>query len=1042
MLVFAQTVTFIGSELSSDIQKDKFKYMHLLQCFSEAKHNHIPDKISSLYDKTIEFNDMSFSPHQFWSLLSFMYKSDMQTRYSTLNFDHCFLNNDQMNLLYQFMINNPEKTSTLEYVNLSLGYRIMSPWSVFCAVIKNSLVHDLTLCGGHSFNDGHAKDLATSLSKNSTLKSLTLICCNNGLCELQSIKNVLINTDTSLNELNLSLNSEDVGKLHRKVLFCNNSTMRHITFNILGNGKEIISCTDDSLDFSCKRLYNYQIIILAFGLEGRNNIKKLDISGCEVTIDGVEAIRNCLINNNTLQELNMSHCDISHESIAMIIDASRKLQILNVSNNYIGAEKAALQELRIGAMMVAKAISKNTSLQELDISRNNFKDDGSIAIVEQLKFNKTLQYLNMSANKITNIGTLYIAEALYVCTSLHTLNISKNRITYTGVISLLDYIEVNKTLKTLWITHNDITKTGILYIGNYVMGMSSPLVTHISWNEMVMFEKYFFVMVNYVTLNTGTSSENVIVAHDSCRLSSCSYDADYEPVFLSNCLKDNDSLQEFDLYRTICANCHEEVKKVIEALKVNRTLIKFNISRHDLFTDDIMALNDSLIHNNILQELSIAWTGITNYNLMMIMNALRLNATLVKLDVSWNKDLHYDSAASISSYLQSNVTLKELNLEATCITTHHIKEIMKALSVNTVLQKLVISRNPIYDAGATAISKCLQCNDSLKVLCMSNCTIGSAGALEIAEALKENVTLQKLDISFNEAMNDDSLIKFSTFLEDNHTLKKLNISMFQINSVSEGMLQAVIQNCVMLEQLDLSHHILNIKAVAALCESIKRKTTIKKLRASHCSITGNGIKNITEALITYSHSLRKLHISSNNLSDDGAKVIGEYLNKSSMLCELDLSYNEIRMQGGAKIAEGLKVNTVLKKLDISNNSISDDGAIAFGDCLRTNNTLVKLDLSFNHITVKSMTILAEAIQVNRGLHTLKLEINDISNEDTEMFSMTILHAMYMNKTIMKLNLPRFNKLNLHKEVDKINKQRDKDGIVRLFIANMYFLYKQ
>ena len=1033
---------FINSENLSDIQNNKRKYVHLLQFFSEAKSNQIPDKIFSLFDKRIEFYFMRFTPYQFWALLSFMYKSDMHTRYITLDFKLCFLDTDQMNLLYQFVINNPEKTSTLEYVNLSLGMRNVSPWNVFCAVIRNSLVHNLTLCGEHSFNDYHARDLVASLSSNTTLHSLTLIVSSRiELFELHSIKNVLVNANTSLKELNLSWGSADIEKLlHRKVIIKNNSIMDRITLNILDDGKKIISCADCTSDLSCKGLRGCPISILSFGLEGRNNIKRLDISWCDISSDGVEAIRNCLRNNNTLLELNMSYCHISNESIAKIIDASRKLQVLNVSNNYsnyVDAKNATQQEL----CMVAEAIGKNTSLQELNISHNNLQDDGSMLIAEQLKFNETLQCLNISANRITNIGAVHIAEALYVCTSLHELNISKNRITYEGVVVLLDYTEVNKTLKTLWITHNDITKTGISYIGSYILGMHSPLVIHISWNEVVVYHKQFHVAANYVSLNTGARSDNVITAHDSILITSCSDDADYEPIFLSNCLKDNDSLQEFDLSCTVVCNRDMELKRVIEVLKVNRTLVEFNLSNCHLSTKEIMALSDSLIHNNTLEKLSIAWTGITSYNFMMIINALRLNSTLVKLDVSWNKGLHYDNAASISSYLQNNVTLKKLNLESTCITAHHIKEIMKALSMNITLQKLVISCNPIYDAGAISISNCLQCNNSLKVLCMSNCTISSVGAIKIAEALKTNTALQKLDISFNEAMNDDSLVKFSTFLNDNHTLKKLNISMFQIYSVPEEVLQAVIQNCVMLEQLDLSHHTFNDKAVTAICGSIERKTTIKKLRISHCSISSSGIKNITEALISFSHSLRKLDISSNNLSNSGAEAIGEYLkNESSVLYELDLSYNEIGMVGGVKLAEGLKVNTVLRKLDISNNFLSDEGAIAFGDCLKTNFTLVKLDLSFNCITVKSMTIFAETIQVNKGLHTLKLASKDISNdsEDERIFCMTIMHAMYMNNTIMKLKLPGScmyseNWSNVLEEVDKVNEERHKDGIALVYI---------
>ena len=144
-----------------------------------------------------------------------------------------------------------------------------------------------------------------------------------------------------------------------------------------------------------------------------------------------------------------------------------------------------------------------------------------------------------------------------------------------------------------------------------------------------------------------------------------------------------------------------------------------------------------------------------------------------------------------------------------------------------------------------------------------------------------------------------------------------------------------------------------------------------------------------------------MDISSNYLLDNGAEAIADFISKNSTLCKLNLSCNKIGMVGSTKIAEALKVNKALKKLDISSNTVPNDGAIAFGDCLKTNNTLVKLDLSFNHITVKSMTAFADAIKINKGLRNLKLLI---INEDTLEFNMTVLSAMYINKTLMKRSL--------------------------------------
>ena len=1032
---------FINSEALSNIQENKIKCVHLLQCFLEAKSNQIPANISSLFDNKIKFYNMTIPPHTFCSLISFMYKTDKHTRYSTLEFDGCFLDNDQMTVLYEFVIKNPEKTSNLKYVNLDRNNT--SPWKVFCAVIRQSLVHNLTLSGGHSFNDDHARELKKSLSVNLTLNSLTLITSNEiKLSELQSIIEVLVNAKTSLKELNVPWKSTTIEKLKdMKSILC--IAAHHININILHD--QINSCNNHSLDLSHQYLTDYQVKFLAFGLEGKSNIKKLNISGNRVTDEGVESISDCLFNNDILVDLNMSGTGIFGVSIAKIINASKTLQVLNISYNYWNwfnislldplIVSALLQKVRYGYKLIAEAIGKNTTLQELDISHNEIGDDGIIAIGQQLQFNNTLRYLNVSANKITNVGAVCIAEALHVGTALHEVDISENRITYEGLVSFLEHIQMNTTLKTLLVTRNNITKTGFLRIENYVKKIRSSLVIHTSWNEVVISFKQIFLLINFVSFNTVTSFDNVSIPNVRVYM----HDLDYMVVLFSNCLKDNDTLQEFNLSRANVYVHTEEARRIVEVLKVNKTLIKFNISDHHLSDDAVMALSDSLMYNNTLQELCIACTGITKIHFIMIVNALRLNTTLVKLDVSCNLIMYHDNAIGLSSYLRNNVTLKELNLKSTFVTTHHMEELMKALSVNIGLQKLVISRNPICDGGAATISSCLQSNNSLKVLYISNCQINGIGAIEIAKGLKGNTALQKLDISLNKAMNDaDALVTFTTLLKDNCTLKKLNLTAF---GHSEGIQQAVIQNCMTRKQLNLSHHKLNLShhkinaEITALCDSMKRSATIKKLHISDCSITSSGIKIMREAL---EHSLKKLNISCNGLSHVETEVIDDYLrSKNSILCEINLSNNSVGKLGAEKIASTLKFNKTVTKLDISWNFISDEGVEAFGDCLKTNNTLLKLDLSFNHMTIKSKEKLATAIEANKGLRTLKLQSSDIYHENLLIFNMAILNAMHINKTIMKINLPdhglwREQRAKLYIEVEKINTQRVKDGTDKFY----------
>ena len=93
------------------------------------------------------------------------------------------------------------------------------------------------------------------------------------------------------------------------------------------------------------------------------------------------------------------------------------------------------------------------------------------------------------------------------------------------------------------------------------------------------------------------------------------------------------------------------------------------------------------------------------------------------------------------------------------------------------------------------------------------------------------------------------------------------------------------------------------------------------------------------------------------------------------------------------IGEAIKVNKTLKKLNITDNSISDDGAAAISDGLKYIISLQELNMSHNKITSEGAKMIAEAIKVNTTLHTLDLRLDDIDINDELSFNMTVLTAV-------------------------------------------------
>ena len=90
-------------------------------------------------------------------------------------------------------------------------------------------------------------------------------------------------------------------------------------------------------------------------------------------------------------------------------------------------------------------------------------------------------------------------------------------------------------------------------------------------------------------------------------------------------------------------------------------------------------------------------------------------------------------------------------------------------------------------------------------------------------------------------------------------------------------------------------------------------------------------------------------------------------------------------------------------MHISSNNICDDGVTSISECLAENNTIQELTLSWNSTITEVTTKIAEALAVNKSLHTLDLSSQHAN--DPVHFTMTLLAAMEHNHTLKRLVLP-------------------------------------
>jgi Ran GTPase-activating protein (RanGAP) involved in mRNA processing and transport len=178
---------------------------------------------------------------------------------------------------------------------------------------------------------------------------------------------------------------------------------------------------------------------------------------------------------------------------------------------------------------------------------------------------------------------------------------------------------------------------------------------------------------------------------------------------------------------------------------------------------------------------------------------------------------------SLAEMLRVNTTLKDLNLSHNYFYDDGVAALGEALRVNATLTRLVLSYNSAGDNGAASLAAALLVNTGLKDLQLRRASIGLAGATALAEALMVNRTLTSVDLGFNEDIRNAGAVKFAHMLEDNSTLRSLDLSACNIKDLGANAIGQALQDNTALTSLDLSYNKLTDECLALIAAAMTRE---------------------------------------------------------------------------------------------------------------------------------------------------------------------------------------------------------------------------
>ena len=236
------------------------------------------------------------------------------------------------------------------------------------------------------------------------------------------------------------------------------------------------------------------VTFLADALKTNTTLTTLILSKTNVKQKACVALSSMLAVNKTLTTLDVSCNNIGDRGVKALFKFIRKssLTTLSIANNIITSA---------GANVLAEALRDDTTLTSIDISNNNFDTKGIRALLDSgLQYNRGLRKLSISNNGISLTGAIVLANFMETNNTIEELDVSSNNFNSEVIIAFMRMLLINKTLTN--VNFNNIST----FNNDAVKSMSRMFESNTTLNTLTMINTYSYIE-NYWLLNTNWTTQ-------------------------------------------------------------------------------------------------------------------------------------------------------------------------------------------------------------------------------------------------------------------------------------------------------------------------------------------------------------------------------------------------------------------------------------------------------------------------------------------------------------------------------------------------------
>ena len=894
-------------------------------------------------------------------------------------------------------------TGTLKKFSISNNRITHKAASDVSAVISNNIHLQEVNLGYNNLQASGIIKIAESLQKISSLTKL-YINHNNITHEAADDIAAVISCNTSLQEIDVSGNdlqargAKKIAKALRKIYALEklNLSNNNITGRAADDIAAAISCTKlQEIDISKNNL-TAGVRKIMKALQGINTLRKLCFDNNNITVEAADDIAAVVSRNTKLQEINISENNLRTIGVRKIMKALQGINTLR--KLYLGNNNITDE----AADDIAAAISCNTKLQEINISENNLLTIGVQKIMKALQGIDTLRKLCFDNNNITVEAADDIAAVVSHNTKLQEIDISENNLT-SGVRKIMRALQGINTLKKLYLGNNSITDEAADDIAAAISCNTKLQEININENNLLTIgvRKIMKALQGIDTLRKLCLGNNNITGEATDDIAAV--------------VSHNTKLQEVDISKN---NLTAGVRKIMRALQGINTLRKLCLSNSNITdeaADDIAA---AVSRNTKLQEINISENNLLTTGVRKIMKALQGIDTLRKLYLS-NNNITGEAADDIAAVVSCNTKLQEIDISENNLTAG-VQKIMRALQGIYTLKKLCLGSNNTTGEAAEDIATVVSCNTKLQEIDISTNDLQTKGIIRIAIALRQTYGVTKLCLS-NNNITDIAADEIAKAISHNIHLQEFHISGNKLSTVGAIKIAKALQNVFSLKALYISDNKIDSTAAHDIATAIDHANQLHELDISKNNFKARGIEIILKPLQNCDQ-LTKLYISDNNVTDDTiTHDVRTLISCNTGLQEIDISGNNLQARGAINVAAALQSIVMLTKLCISNNNITCQGANDIATAITYNVHLQHLSIGGNYLLTTGATIIAKSLQKISTLIKLYINNNKITSAAADDIAAAVSCNPHLEEfDISENNIERIGAIKLARSFQQIS----------------------